>query len=105
MPTITNVDAQSAITAHHAELQASLRERVLALRVKVQAGRSYTDPQRNVLDYLDSELLPHAAAEEAVLYPAGDSGKTALLVRAMSPVTLFAARGLRRPGDTDPDSR
>ena len=83
MPTVTNVDAQSAITAHHAELQASLRERVLALRAEVQAGRSHTDPQRNVLDYLDSELLPHAAAEEAALYPAGDSGRTAMLVRAM----------------------
>ena len=46
MPTVTNVEAQSAIIAHHAELQASLRERVLALRVEVQAGRSHTDPQR-----------------------------------------------------------
>jgi hypothetical protein len=27
--------------------------------------------------------LPHAPAEEAALYPAGDSGRTALLVRAM----------------------
>ena len=27
--------------------------------------------------------LPHAAAEEAALYPAGDTGLTALLVRAM----------------------
>ena len=36
-----------------------------------------------MLEYLDGELLPHASAEEKALYPAGDSGLTAMLVRAM----------------------
>jgi hypothetical protein len=36
-----------------------------------------------MVEFLDDELLPHAAAEESVLYTAGDRDPTALLVRAM----------------------
>jgi hypothetical protein len=33
--------------------------------------------------YLDTEIVPHAAAEERTLYPAADAGPAALLVDAM----------------------
>ncbi|HVA85157.1 MAG TPA: hemerythrin domain-containing protein [Candidatus Saccharimonadales bacterium] len=75
--------AARAIRAHHVELRDTLRARVLALRDDVQTGRESSDSRRAVLDYLERELLPHAAAEEEALYPAGDTGLTALLVRAM----------------------
>ena len=39
--------------------------------------------RRAVLDVLDVEIIPHAKAEEAALYPAGDTPTAALLVRAM----------------------
>ena len=44
---------------------------------------AHGEAKQAVLDYLEQELLPHAAAEEEALYPAGDTGMTALLVRAM----------------------
>jgi hypothetical protein len=64
-------------------LHRDLKDRVQALQAAVVAGEPADAPRRAVLDFLDGELLPHAAAEEAALYPAGDSGLTALLVRAM----------------------
>lgn len=75
--------ASKAIRAHHVELRDGLRARVLTLYDDVAAGRPHDASQRGVLEYLEQELLPHATAEEAALYPAGDTGATALLVRAM----------------------
>jgi iron-sulfur cluster repair protein YtfE (RIC family) len=49
----------------------------------VQARQGHFEQQKAVLDYLQNELLPHAAAEEKALYPAGDAGLTTLLVRSM----------------------
>ena len=83
MPTLTDAEAAGAIREHHAQLQNALRERVAALRHAVQAGQSHEPAQRAVLAFLDTELLPHAAAEERSIYPAGDRGLTALLVQAM----------------------
>lgn len=83
MPHLTDDEAAAAIKAHHVELRGGLRERVLALRSTVQAGMAHGEAKQAVLDYLERELLPHAAAEEEALYPAGDTGMTALLVRAM----------------------
>lgn len=83
MPTLTDAESAGAIREHHAKLQNALRERVAALRQAVQAGQSYEPAQRAVLAFLDTELLPHAAAEERSIYPAGDRGLTALLVQAM----------------------
>ena len=83
MPRLTDAESAGAIREHHAELQDALRERVAALRHAVQAGQSYEPAQRAVLAFLDTELLPHAAAEERSIYPAGDRGLTALLVQAM----------------------
>ncbi|HET7831158.1 MAG TPA: hemerythrin domain-containing protein [Candidatus Limnocylindrales bacterium] len=75
--------AADAIAAHHVELSTEIRRRVQALESAVREGAQHADATRAVLDYLDGELLPHAAAEERALYPAGDRGPTALLVRAM----------------------
>ena len=83
MPTLTDAESVGAIREHHAELEHALRERVAALRHAVRAGQSHEPAQRAVLAFLDTELLPHAAAEERSIYPAGDRGLTALLVQAM----------------------
>lgn len=83
MTTMTNAQAADAIRAHHDEMANALRDRVTALAATVRAGDAHADHARAVLDYLETELLPHAAAEEEALYPAGDTGIAALLVRSM----------------------
>jgi iron-sulfur cluster repair protein YtfE (RIC family) len=83
MPTLTDHESADAIRAHHAELQAVLRERVVALTDAVRSGQTPQPTQRAVLAFLDTELLPHAAAEERTIYRAGDRGVTAMLVQAM----------------------
>ncbi len=83
MPQLTSEEAAAAIRSHHVELRNGLASRVLALRGAVQAGNAFDAAQRDVLAFLDGEILPHAKAEEATLYAAGDSGPAALLVRAM----------------------
>jgi iron-sulfur cluster repair protein YtfE (RIC family) len=83
VPTLTDAESAGAIREHHAELRDALRERVAALRHAVQAGRPHEPAQRAVLTFLDTELLPHAAAEERSIYPAGDRGLPAMLVQAM----------------------
>ncbi|HET8777071.1 MAG TPA: hemerythrin domain-containing protein [Candidatus Limnocylindria bacterium] len=80
---MSDEQAVDAIRAHHTELQSELRKRVTALEESVRRGEWHGDAQRSLLEYLEGELLPHASAEEQALYPAGDSGLTALLVRAM----------------------
>jgi iron-sulfur cluster repair protein YtfE (RIC family) len=76
-------EAAIAIRAHHLELSNELQKRVLALRSTVQHGAPHGEAQVAVVAFLENELLPHAAAEEEALYPAGDTATTALLVRAM----------------------
>ena len=75
--------AADAIRTHHVELSSEIRRRVEAIESAVRDGGPYAATHGAVLEYLDHELLPHAAAEERALYPAGDRGATALLVRAM----------------------
>jgi iron-sulfur cluster repair protein YtfE (RIC family) len=83
VPTLTDAESAGAIREHHAELQAALRECVVALQDAVRDGHSHERLQRATLAFLDTELLPHAAAEERSIYPAGDRGVTAMLVHAM----------------------
>jgi iron-sulfur cluster repair protein YtfE (RIC family) len=83
MPIQQDEEAAAAIRAHHDELRDTLRVRVGDLNDAVRAGRSHVVSERAVIGYLEDDLLPHAAAEETALYPAGDTGLTALLVRAM----------------------
>jgi iron-sulfur cluster repair protein YtfE (RIC family) len=81
--TMTDAEAVEAIREHHAELGSTLRTRVAALSAAVQSDQGHRNEQRAVLEYLENELLPHAAAEEQALYPAGDTPLTGLLVRSM----------------------
>jgi iron-sulfur cluster repair protein YtfE (RIC family) len=83
MPIQQDEEAAAAIRAHHDELRDTLRVRVGDLNDAVRAGRSHVVSERAVIGYLEDDLLPHAAAEETGLYPAGDTGLTALRVRAM----------------------
>lgn len=83
MSRLTDEQAAEAIAAHHVELSGEIRRRAEILAAAVRAGEPFQDAQIGVLDYLDRELLPHAAAEERALYPAADRAATALLVRAM----------------------
>ncbi len=76
-------EAAAAIRARRVELNEDLRARVAALRDAVRSGTDHAPARDAVIAYLDGELLPHAAAEETALYPAGDTGVTAMLVRAM----------------------
>ena len=80
---MTDQQAADAMRAHHESMAITLRQRVAALGAGVQAGQGHIAEQSGVLDYLDRDLLPHALAEEKALYPAGDSGPTAMLVHAM----------------------
>ena len=81
----TDPDRRAAdpIRTHHDELHEAVRRRVEALILAADAGRGVDDARRAVLDVLDGEIIPHAKAEEAALYPAGDTPTAALLVRAM----------------------
>ena len=83
MSNLADEEAAAAIRAHHVELNDDLRACVAALGNAVRSGTDHTMARDAVAAYLDGELLPHAAAEEAALYPAGDTGITAMLVRAM----------------------
>ncbi len=83
MSSQSDVQAAAAIRVHHRELRDGLQTRVLNLEDAVRSGQAHDDTRDSVLAYLDEDLLPHAAAEETALYPAGDSGASELLVRAM----------------------
>ncbi|MGH2474800.1 MAG: hemerythrin domain-containing protein, partial [Candidatus Limnocylindrales bacterium] len=83
MSPTADTQAADAIRAHHVQLHEALRQRVSELRTAVESSRPHGDARHAVVDYLETELLPHAMAEEATLYAAGDTGLTAVLVRAM----------------------
>lgn len=83
MSNLADEEAAASIGAHHAELNEDLRVRVAALGDAVRSGADTGPAHEALITYLDRELLPHAAAEEAALYPAGDTGITAMLVQAM----------------------
>lgn len=80
---MTDAQAAEAIKTHHTEMRNELRRRVDALEEAVRSGTTYEREHLGVLDYLEGELLPHAQAEEKALYPAGDTGASALLLRSM----------------------
>lgn len=77
--------AADAVVAHHTELTASLTRHVAALRAAARAGdQQWRQRRQELVSWLRTELLPHAAAEEQALYPpaaAKESGK--LLVEGM----------------------
>lgn len=62
-------DATRQIIHHHAALRRGLEQRVGAL-CEAGDGAPARQALADLRDYLDQEILPHAAAEERALYPA-----------------------------------
>lgn len=76
--------ALDTIEAHHAELAGALALRIDALQRAVGREDGIEPARRALVDWCETELVPHARAEEEVLYPpALDRSETRLLVRAM----------------------
>ncbi len=78
-------EALEAIEQHHAELIGALSVRTSALLAEVRRGADWSEARDALTSWCRAELLPHAEAEEAVLYPAA-RGLPELepLIRAMS---------------------
>lgn len=74
--------ALAAVRDHHAGLRRELDDHVTALRTAVRTDAPYQRQLAALRGFVDGSLLPHAAAEEATLYPAGATGAP-LLVEAM----------------------
>lgn len=78
-------DALDAIRSHHAELVGGLTVRTSGLLSAVRGGTGWEDARDGLVGWCRDELLPHAQAEEAVLYRAALALSTLEpLVRAMS---------------------
>jgi uncharacterized protein (DUF2249 family) len=78
--------AAAAVIAHHTQLAADLARHAAALRAAAGPLPQASWPQQRqaLLGWLRTELLPHAAAEEAALYPAAAARTDGrLLVEAM----------------------
>jgi uncharacterized protein (DUF2249 family)/iron-sulfur cluster repair protein YtfE (RIC family) len=68
--TITGTEAYEAMRAHHRVLGEQLSERVSAVAAAAVAGQPHQAAVAGLVAYLAGEILPHAAAEEATIYPA-----------------------------------
>ncbi len=83
-----------AIVAHHAAMICELQSRVDRLVAAVGLGEPSPPPAQAVLDYLAGTVFPHAAAEEAVLYPAAAASE-----RRLIDSLLLEHKALRKLGD------
>ena len=68
--TITGTEAYEAMRAHHRVLGEQLSDRVSAVAAAAAAGQPHEAAVAGLIAYLAGEILPHAAAEEATIYPA-----------------------------------
>ncbi len=68
--TITGAEAYDAMLTHHRILGEQLGERVSAVSAAAAAGQPHEAAVAGLIAYLAGEILPHAAAEEATIYPA-----------------------------------
>ena len=70
-------EARREILAHHDQLLEGVRSRVATVVGAAAAGGPYDAARGELVAYLAGEVLPHAAAEEATIYPAAvDVGLT-----------------------------
>jgi uncharacterized protein (DUF2249 family) len=69
--TPADADALEAVRAHHAELAGALATKVSALLGAVRAAHDPAPPAVELVRWCDTDLLPHARAEEAAMYGAG----------------------------------
>ena len=65
-----DAEAVEAVEAHHAQLAGALAVKVQALFSAAASGSAQA-ARDELLHWAETELLPHAAAEEQQLYPAG----------------------------------
>ena len=82
--TSSDAEAFADILDHHAALCRELDDRVRTMRMVALTRAAFRRPLAALTAFLEGSVLPHAAAEEATLYPAAASDPdTALLVEAM----------------------
>lgn len=80
----TNQQIAQAMRDHHARMVSDLQAHVDLLGNEVAGGHDHRAATEAVLAILEGQVLPHAAAEEQVLYPlASRRGDLATLVDAM----------------------
>ena len=79
----TTAEIVSAITSHHAELQASLCARVDAVLSATRRGEPDPAAVADLARLLATEVVPHARAEEDVLYAAATLPTLRRLVAGM----------------------
>ena len=79
----TTAEIVSAITSHHGELQASLSARVDAVLTAARAVNPYDEAVADLGLLLASDIVPHARAEEDVLYAAATHPTLRPLVAGM----------------------
>lgn len=79
----TTKDIVSAITSHHAELQASLSARVDTVLSAARDGDSCDEAVAELGLLLATDIVPHARAEEDVLYAAATHPTVRPLVQGM----------------------
>ena len=74
-----------AARRHHAALSRTLAERVEELLVAVESPTAdVPESRRRLVEFCDTQLLPHAKAEENSIYPAAATdGRTRLLIETM----------------------
>ena len=74
-----------AARRHHAALSRTLAERAEELLGAVESGSAdVPESRRRLVEFCDTQLLPHAKAEESSIYPAAATdGRTRLLIEAM----------------------
>lgn len=80
---MATADIVSAITGHHAELQASLTARVDAVVAAARDGKPHQPAVDELRALLAADIVPHARAEEDVLYAAATGPTLRPLVTGM----------------------
>ncbi|WP_171074445.1 hemerythrin domain-containing protein [Nonomuraea basaltis] len=95
-PTFNDVQraALTAIRDHHAELTRAMADHVMTLcrwldRLQTPVGR-----QMALVDFCDEVVLPHALAEEKILYAAGEQVPEIRLLVAVMRAEYLALRSL-----------
>jgi hypothetical protein len=78
-----STDIVSAIAGHHAELEAALASRVDAVVSAARGGAPHEASVAALRGVLEHDIIPHARAEEEVLYAAASAPTLAPLVIGM----------------------
>ncbi len=110
-PAATPGSVEQLITDEHFAIRAHLTDlRELATVIPELDQRAASGRAGVVLDFLNNELLPHAAVEEASIYPAIDrlvgAGATQTMTLDHRAIAgIIAQLGLAANGDVEPGAR